>query len=879
MAYQSKSHRKFLATSLTAAMVASAVAPTAGLAASSFPDVKEDSFYYDYVTALSEAGIIDGRPDGSFDLGGKLNRAEAAKMISKILELDTASAPAASFEDVKQGVWYSEYINALYAEGKIDGMTETEFAPNAELSRAQLAKLVVEAYGLELDGTVELPFTDVKEDVWYTVYIKTLYKHDLIDGTTATTFAPNDSIKRADFAKLLTEADWAVGSKLEKPGTEEPVVDTEAPVLTVDGLTNDTTVYSSMVTFSVEATDNMDETVTPVVMHGEIEVEVNEDGMYTVELAEGENTITVSAADAASNESEVQTFTYTYDASFVLATEAVVTAEESLLDKDLEAAQELVDALEESDEKVLLNARLVKVQAKLDSIIENVNDANGELALYNALNVAPFMNVNEDYIANYVDEMASVDFESVTEIQEAIDAVNKEILDAELEVVREDARTKVGLVVAADYTAENAAEEEAYLELVSGAQEAIDALPADYVYDEVDEETPLATVLQEELDMKVSLFNDYVNVVKAVVTAGNDVAEYKALVANFDHVMEAYVGSDYDFTGMTTVADIQYHIDFVNADNAVAGFMVDEDTTQADIDALKGLVEMIPNTVEDEEGNWVAGEDEALLLEAVAGFQTDLDNRDALVTATVAVEALLNEDGELVADQDAIDAAQDLLDAYEGLEDTTTLQNTIDGAQALLNAEVLEAATEAVEALTTTNEDAEVVLAQGVTQDNIDAAQDLVDSYEGDAVDVETLQADINEAQDLLFTAEINGAMTASELQPFLVNLKVNVYNNMTLVQRLEVAELFLDTIEEAEFTNTADIESALEVSVSDYFSLLDGVNTAETITETNEALNALNVDEYSSLSAADRLVAAEKVLNSKPEAGYTSIASILNKF
>ncbi|TYR76012.1 S-layer homology domain-containing protein [Rossellomorea vietnamensis] len=214
MAYQPKSRRKFLATSLTAAMVASAVAPTAGFAAG-FPDVSEDHIYYNVINDLVAADVVAGMPDGTFDLGGKVTRAQAALMVSKILGLGT-DAPATPFSDVKEGVWYTDAINALYAEGYIKGVDENSFAPNQEITRAQFAQLIVEAYGIASED-VDLPFSDLKEGAWYEEAIKTLYATGLITGKTPTTFAPNESIKRGDFAWLLANTDYKFGDTLPKP--------------------------------------------------------------------------------------------------------------------------------------------------------------------------------------------------------------------------------------------------------------------------------------------------------------------------------------------------------------------------------------------------------------------------------------------------------------------------------------------------------------------------------------------------------------------------------------------------------------------------------------------------------------------------------------
>ncbi|MFD1929317.1 S-layer homology domain-containing protein [Sporosarcina siberiensis] len=110
--------RKFLVSSITATMVAAAVAPVAGFAATpaSFPDVPADHAYAGAITDMAKANIIKGMPNGNFDLGGKITRSQAAQMVAGLLDLKTGEeANATDFTDVKGNAWYTGAINSLVA--------------------------------------------------------------------------------------------------------------------------------------------------------------------------------------------------------------------------------------------------------------------------------------------------------------------------------------------------------------------------------------------------------------------------------------------------------------------------------------------------------------------------------------------------------------------------------------------------------------------------------------------------------------------------------------------------------------------------------------------------------------------------------------------
>ncbi|MFC4402897.1 S-layer homology domain-containing protein [Gracilibacillus xinjiangensis] len=209
MAISKKS--KVFATSITAAVAATAVVPS--VAAASLTDVTPNDYAADEIIALVEAGVITGYEDGSFKPGNQVTRAEASVMLSKILELDVDSAADAGFSDVDSDAWYAKYVNALANEGIIKGFTDGTFDPSGTLTRAEFAVMVVKAYDIEITNANH-SFNDVPQGVWYTDYVETLFANELIKGVSVDRFAPDLNIKRADFARLLANADYEYGTLL-----------------------------------------------------------------------------------------------------------------------------------------------------------------------------------------------------------------------------------------------------------------------------------------------------------------------------------------------------------------------------------------------------------------------------------------------------------------------------------------------------------------------------------------------------------------------------------------------------------------------------------------------------------------------------------------
>lgn len=196
MAYQPKSYRKFVATAATATLVATAVTPAF---AADFKDVNAD--YKDAVNYLVENKIAEGLTETKFGPEKTIKRGDAAVMIAKALKLDTANAPASPFKDLNSRV--KNAVNALYAAGIVGGKTKTTFEPDTSINRAEMAKILTNAYKLEA-GDTKNDFTDVHKG--WDKYVDALLANDITKGKTETTFAPYQEVTRGEFALFMYRA-------------------------------------------------------------------------------------------------------------------------------------------------------------------------------------------------------------------------------------------------------------------------------------------------------------------------------------------------------------------------------------------------------------------------------------------------------------------------------------------------------------------------------------------------------------------------------------------------------------------------------------------------------------------------------------------------
>lgn len=121
--------------------------------------------------------------------------------------------PKSEFTDLDNYAWAKDEINALREKGIINGKSATIFAPGDYVTRAEFLKMLMGVYGIT-STTADTHFTDVAND-WSKPYVIAAYEAGIAKGITDTTFAPGNFITREMGAVFAARAMGYKGIILE----------------------------------------------------------------------------------------------------------------------------------------------------------------------------------------------------------------------------------------------------------------------------------------------------------------------------------------------------------------------------------------------------------------------------------------------------------------------------------------------------------------------------------------------------------------------------------------------------------------------------------------------------------------------------------------
>lgn len=168
-----------------------------------FDDIS-NSYAQKEIVRLAGLNIINGTKVRTYEPRKPVTRAEFIAMIGRVLRLEPVDNAIASFTDVRKKEWYYGWVQAGVNLGIVDGVRPGFFEPSQEISRQEAAALIVRAMKFKAGTTTsKLTFVD-SDDIatWAIPYVYTIQKESIMSGE-GRKYRPNDAITRQETAVVL----------------------------------------------------------------------------------------------------------------------------------------------------------------------------------------------------------------------------------------------------------------------------------------------------------------------------------------------------------------------------------------------------------------------------------------------------------------------------------------------------------------------------------------------------------------------------------------------------------------------------------------------------------------------------------------------------
>ena len=189
-----------------------AMALMRGIDVPQFTDVAEDAWYHDYVYDLVYRGVVNGMTATTYEPEGKLTRAQFVKLLAcSLADAETLKTYEGKhpFKD-SEGHWAEAYIAWAKDKGIVEGVSATEFDPEAPITREQMATIfgryaLKQGIVLPKDAAPAESFPDADKISEYArEFVELMRIAGILNGYEDGTFRPQNTATRAEAAKLFS---------------------------------------------------------------------------------------------------------------------------------------------------------------------------------------------------------------------------------------------------------------------------------------------------------------------------------------------------------------------------------------------------------------------------------------------------------------------------------------------------------------------------------------------------------------------------------------------------------------------------------------------------------------------------------------------------
>jgi len=173
-----------------------------------FEDVTQNDWFYDSVQFVSQNGLFNGVSISEFAPNSPMSRAMLVTVLHRA-EGSPEPASVSTFTDVASGAYYEKAVSWAFANGIITGYSDTQFAPDDNITREQIAAIMLRYATYKGNGPVgawaiRLDYADLDQVSDYAAEaVMYCTMKGIMQGKGNNMFAPKDHATRAEFATVL----------------------------------------------------------------------------------------------------------------------------------------------------------------------------------------------------------------------------------------------------------------------------------------------------------------------------------------------------------------------------------------------------------------------------------------------------------------------------------------------------------------------------------------------------------------------------------------------------------------------------------------------------------------------------------------------------